>query len=49
VVDPAAVRSIRITLVGASERAAAIGWTGGPKAFVAETVSTRVFLRNIRR
>jgi hypothetical protein len=49
VVDPAAVRSIRITLVGASERRAAIGWTGGPKAFVAETVSTRLFLRNVQR
>jgi hypothetical protein len=49
VLDPAAVRSIRITLVGASERRAAIGWTGGPKAFVAETVSTQLFLRNIRR
>lgn len=49
VVDPAAVRSIRITLVGSSERSAAIGWTGGPKAFVAETVSTRLFLRNILR
>ena len=49
VVDPAAVRSIRITLVGASARAAALGWTGGPKAFVAETVATRLFLRNVRR
>ncbi|MEZ4411599.1 MAG: prepilin-type N-terminal cleavage/methylation domain-containing protein [Gemmatimonadales bacterium] len=46
--DPAAVRSIRITLVGASERRAAIGWSGGPKAFIAETVSTRLFLRNVR-
>ncbi len=49
VVDPAAVRSIRITLVGASERRAAINWTGGANAFVAETVSTRLFLRNVRR
>ena len=49
VLDPAAVRSIRITLVGASERRAAVGWSGGPKAVVAETVSTRLFLRNVRR
>ncbi len=49
VIDPAAVRSIRITLVGAGERAVALGWTGGPKAFAAETVSTRLFLRNVQR
>jgi hypothetical protein len=49
VLDPAAVQSIRITLVGASERRAAVGWTGGPRAFVAETVATRLFLRNVRR
>jgi hypothetical protein len=49
VLDPMAVRSIRLTLVGASERRVAIGWTGGPKAFVAETISTRLFLRNVRQ
>lgn len=48
VLDPAAVRSIRITLVGASERRAAVGWTGRLPAFVAETVATRLFLRNVR-
>lgn len=49
VLDPAEVRSIRITLEGASERRAAVGWTGGPVASVAETVATRLFLRNVRR
>jgi len=47
--DPMQVRSLRLTLVGASERRAARNWTGGPSAAVVETVSSRLFLRNIRR
>lgn len=43
---PAAVRSIRMALVGASERAVARGWSGGPTEFAVETVSTRLSLRN---
>lgn len=49
VVNPADVRSLRITLTGASERSVARAWTGGPQRVVAETVSTRLFLRNIRQ
>jgi prepilin-type N-terminal cleavage/methylation domain-containing protein len=43
------VRSVRVTLVGASERAVARGWSGGPKVFAVETVSTRLSLRNTPR
>ena len=46
---PAAVRSIRASIVGASERAVARNWGGGPKAFVVETASTRLSLRNTPR
>ena len=43
----AAVRSMRITLEGASERAVSRIWSAGPSAFVVETVATRLFLRNL--
>lgn len=44
---PAAVRSVRVTLEGASERAVSRHWSAGPSAFVVETVATRLFLRNL--
>ena len=47
--DPAAVRSIRATLVAAGERAVARIWSGGPNAVVVDTVSTRLLLRNMAR
>jgi prepilin-type N-terminal cleavage/methylation domain-containing protein len=47
--DPAAVRSLGATLVGASERTVARHWTGGPNAMVVDTISARLFLRNTPR
>lgn len=46
---PAAVRRIRATLVGSSERPVARLWNGGPNALVVETVSTTLSLRNTPR
>ena len=46
---PAAVRRIRATLVGSSERPVARLWSGGPNALVVETVSTTLSLRNTPR
>lgn len=47
--NPAAVRGIRATLVGAGERTVARNWSGGQNAAVVDTVSTRLFLRNMPR
>jgi hypothetical protein len=47
--DPAAVRSIRATLEGVTERAVSRNWSAGPPGFVAETLATRLSLRNVPR
>jgi len=46
---PSAVRSIRMSLIGATERPVAPGWGAGTGGIVAETLSARVFLRNLPR
>jgi hypothetical protein len=49
VLAPSAVRSVEVTLVGATERKVPRSWTGGANTILAETLSTRVFLRNTPR
>ena len=49
VLDPAQVRRVRVTLVGAGERAVARSWSTGPAAVPAETLGAEVFLRNAPR
>ena len=49
VVDPAAVRRVRATLIGGTERRVGTTWTGGPMAVAAETLGAEIFLRNAPR
>ena len=46
---PAAVRVVRIRLIGLTERAVAQGGTGGPNVLLRDTLETRVLLRNAPR
>jgi prepilin-type N-terminal cleavage/methylation domain-containing protein len=46
---PSAVRVIRITLIGLTERAVAQGGVSGPNAVLRDTLVTRVLLRNTPR
>jgi hypothetical protein len=49
VVDPAAVRRVRATLIGGTERPVGRAWSGGPMAVAAETLGAEIFLRNTPR